>query len=172
MPRGQPSPTSEDYARGSSPLRPTVVCSALVFSVTSPDGVADSEVTLCPDTHYVPVLLCSSGMPWDFKSRLGVIFFSVHTQVYSLLILFFIFPSLNQFRPRDFSFSEMGLPHILRLCLSTSFSSSLGLAFGSSMSKMPFSLHSCNSAALALWTDRLRESCKSQVANLMTSIKN
>lgn len=149
-----------------------MACSALVFSVTSPDGVADSEVTLCPDTHYVPVLLCSSGMPWDLKSRLGVIFFSCsHSGSFSTHS-FFIFPSLNQLLPRDFSFSEMGLPHILRLCLSTSFSSSLGLAFGSSLSKTPFRLHSCNSAALALWMDRLRESCKSQGANLLTSIKN
>lgn len=66
--------------------RPTVACSALVFPVTSPDGVADSEVTLCPDTHYVPVLLCSSGMPWDFKIGWESIS-SIHTQVHSLLIL-------------------------------------------------------------------------------------
>lgn len=155
MLRGQPWPTRKDQFPVKTLQvvlvllrRPSGACSALVFFVTSSDGVADSEV-LCPDIHYIPVLLCSSGMPWDFKSWASC-FFCSHSSSFSTHPFFFIFPSLNQLLPPDFSFSEMGLPHILNLCLSTSFCSSLSLAFGSSMLKMPFRLHSCNSAALAL----------------------
>lgn len=91
--RGQPLPTRKDQLPVKTLQmvlvllgRPSGAGSASVFFVTSAAGVADSEV-LCPDTHYVPVLLCSSGMPWDFKSWLGVIFFLFHTPVHSLLIL-------------------------------------------------------------------------------------
>lgn len=93
--------------------------------------------------------------------------FCSHSSSYSTHS-FFIFPSLTQLLPPDFSFSEMGLPHVLSLCLSTSFCLSLGSAFGSSMPKMPFCPHSCNSAALALWTDRLQESCKSRGVDCIT----
>lgn len=94
--------------------------------------------------------------------------FLLFTLKFILSSFFVTFPDLNQLLPPDFSLSEMGLPHILSLCLSTSFSLPLGLAFGSSMPKMPFRPHSCNSTALALWTDRLRESCKSQGADCIT----
>lgn len=95
--RGQPLPTRKDQLPVKTLQvvlkvllqRPSGAGSAPVFFVTSPDGVADSEV-LCPDTHYVPVLLCSSGMPWDFKSWLGVIIFCSYSSSFSThsLLLF------------------------------------------------------------------------------------
>lgn len=96
MLRGQPSPTRKDQLpvrtlQGVLVLseRPSVACSALVFPVTSPDGVADSKATLRPDTHYVPVLLCSLACHGILKSAGSHFFlFTLKFFLYSFFVIF------------------------------------------------------------------------------------